>query len=184
MASQPERVVLTYEDLIQLPNDRNRYELFDGELQVTAVPNIAHQTASFNLGLILGNYVRAHRLGRVFSAPCDVHFSETNVVEPDLLFVADGRAEIIQKPYVAGAPDLVVEILSPSTALADRQVKRQLYARFGVADYWLLDVERQEFIAFALADGIYQEVARGKETETVSAPPFPDLAISLGEIWE
>ena len=184
MASQPERVVLTYQDLLQLPNDRNRYELFDGELQVTAAPNIAHQTASINLSSLLHNYVRANHLGLVLSAPCDVHFTETSVVEPDLLFVSAERSEIILPQYIAGAPDLVVEILSPSTALADRQVKRQLYARYGVAFYWLLDVERQEFLAYSLADGLYREVARGKETETVSAPPFPDLAIALGEVWD
>lgn len=184
MASQPERVVLTYQDLLQLPNDRNRYELFEGELQVTAAPNTAHQTASMNLTLILGNHVRAHQLGRIFTAPCDVLLGETTVVEPDLLFVAAERTEIIQRQYVAGAPDLVIEIISPSTALADRQVKRQLYARHGITHYWLVDVERQEFIAYALADGLYREVARGRETETVSAPPFADLSIPLAEIWE
>lgn len=184
MASQSERVVLTYQDLLQLPNDRNRYELFDGELQVTAAPNIAHQSASINLSSLLHNYVRANHLGLVLSAPCDVHFTETSVAQPDILFISTERSEIIQTQYVAGAPDLVVEILSPSTALADRQVKRQLYARYGVAHYWLLDVERQEFLAYSLADDLYREVARGKETEAVSAPPFPDLAIALGEVWD
>jgi len=94
MASQPERVVLTYQDLLQLLNDRNRYELFEGELQVTAARNIAHQTASINLSSLLHNYVRANRLGRVLTAPCDVHFSETTVVEPDLLFVSAERAAV------------------------------------------------------------------------------------------
>lgn len=184
MASQPERVVLTYEDLVELPNDRNRYELFEGELQVTAAPNTAHQTASINLGALLHNYVRANRLGRVFTAPCDVLLSQITVVEPDLLFVSAERAAIIQKQYVAGAPDLVVEILSPSTVLTDRQIKRQLYARHGIPHYWLLDVERQEFVAYTLADGVYREVARAQETETVGAPPFPELQIPLAEIWD
>jgi len=183
MATEPERVILTYEDLIELPNDRNRYELFEGELQVTAAPNVSHQTAVTNLTTILVNHVRAGRLGWVFTAPCDVLLSNVSVVEPDLLFVARERRAILVPQHVRGAPDLVVEVLSPSTAQTDRHTKRQLYARYGVANYWHLDPDRWEFVAEALEAGIYRQVAVGRESQTIIAPPFPDLEIPLAQVW-
>ncbi|MGH2459751.1 MAG: Uma2 family endonuclease [Chloroflexota bacterium] len=183
MASEPERVILTYDDLVDLPNDRNRHELFDGEFQVTAAPNTSHQTAVFNLGLILGNHVRRHRLGRMFAAPCDVLLSETTVVEPDLLFVSNARQAIVQPGYVRGVSDLVIEVLSPSTAQVDRGIKRQIYARFGVPSYWRLDPNRQEFLAETLEGGVYRRATIGRESQVVTAPPFLDLEIDLAEVW-
>lgn len=184
MASQPERVILTYADLVEIPNDRNRYELFEGELQVTAAPNISHQAAVNNLSFVLTGHVRQHRLGAVFTAPSDVLLSDVSVVEPDLLFVSKERAEIILPRYIRGAPDLVVEVLSPSTAQVDRQVKMQLYARHGIQNYWHLDPNHHEFVAYVLEDGAYRQVAHAREDQTVSAPPFPDLVIPLAEIWD
>ncbi len=183
MASQPERVILTYQDLIEIPNDRNRYELFEGELQVTAAPNAAHQGAVNNLAFLLTSHVRRHRLGFVFTAPFDVLLSDISVVQPDLLFVSRERRRIILPGYIRGAPDLVVELSSASTAHVDRQVKRQLYARHGVLNYWRLDVDRREFVADVLEDGAYRAVVTAHDDEMVSAPPFPDLAISLAEVW-
>lgn len=183
MASRPEHVILTYEDLVEMPNDRNRYELFEGELQVTAAPNISHQATSGNLYFILTGHVRRYDLGSVFTAPCDVLLSEISVVEPDLLFVSKERREIIRSQYIRGAPDLVVEILSPSTSHVDRHIKMQLYARHAVPNFWRLDPDRQEFVAYTLEGGEYRQVTLGSEDDTVSAPPFPDLVIPLAEIW-
>lgn len=183
MASEPERVILTYEDLVEIPNDRNRYEIVEGELQVTAAPNISHQATSGNLYFLLSGYVRRHDLGTVLTAPCDVYLSEISVVEPDLLFVSNERREIIQRQYIRGAPDLVVEILSPSTSHVDRHVKMQLYLRYAIANYWRLDPDRQQFVAYALDHGQYRQVALARENETVSAPPFPDLVIPLADVW-
>ncbi len=184
MASEPERVILTYADLIALPNDRNRYEILEGELQVTAAPNTMHQTAVTNLTIILGNYVRRHRLGRVFTAPYDVLLSDTTVVETDLLFVSNERRSIVEPRFVRGAPDLVVEVTSPSTAQTDRHAKRQVYARLGVPNYWRLDPDRQEFLTEALENGVYRQVAAGRESQCVSAPPFPELQIELSQVWD
>ncbi len=183
MASQPERVILTYDDIAQLPTDRHRYELFEGELQVTAAPNTAHQTVVGNLYILMATHVRRNRLGRVFIAPYDVLLSDITVVEPDLLFVSRERQSIIRPSYIRGVPDLVVEVLSPSNPQTDRQVKRQLYARHGVPYYWLLDPDQREFIAYALESGAYRAVVTARGDGTVSAPPFPDLAISLAEVW-
>lgn len=183
MASEPARVILTYDDLVTLPSDRNRYELFEGELQVTAAPYVTHQAVVTRLALRLGVHIEQHRLGYLFVAPCDVLLTETTVVEPDLLFVARGRREIISPRFIRGAPDLVVEVLSASTAQTDRQVKRQLYARYGVRNYWRLDPDRREFVGEVLANGAYQPVAFGREHQDVSCLPFSDLVISLADLW-
>ena len=183
MATNPGKIVLTYEHLIEMPNDRQRYEIVDGELYVTAAPSTSHQAAVTNLTAILVVHVRAHRLGRVFTAPCDVILEDTTAVEPDIIFVAEARKDIILPLHIRGAPDLVVEVLSRWTARTDREVKRQAYARHGIPYYWLLDPDRQVFTANALVDGEYREVAVARENEQISADPFPDLVIELSEIW-
>lgn len=183
MATNPNRVVLTYGDLIEMPNDRQRYEIVDGELYVIAAPNISHQTAVTNLTTVLNVHVRAHRLGRVFTAPCDVILENTTVVEPDIIFVAEKNRGIILPLHIRGAPDLVVEVLSGWTAHADREIQRQAYARHGIPHYWLLDPDRQVFTVNALVDGEYREAAVARENERIGAEPFPDLVIELGELW-
>lgn len=183
MASQPEQIILTYDDLIELPNDRNRYELFEGELQVTAAPNLAHQTTVTNLTAVLRDHVREYRLGYVFTAPCDVLLSDISVVEPDLIFVSRENRRVLLPKHIRGAPDLVVEVLSPSTAQVDLNAKKQLYARHGIPNYWRLDPDTYQFVAEVLENGTYRQVALAHGNEIVSAPPFPDLAISLAEIW-
>ena len=183
MASEPERVILTYEDLLQLPNDRYRYEILDGELQVTAAPSTAHQTVVGNLFFLLTGHVRRRRLGQVFTAPLDLFLTDISVVQPDVVFVSETRKAIIFPQCVRGAPDLVVEVLSPSTARTDRGGKRQLYARHGIANYWLLDPDRHEFVAYALEAGVYRQAVLGHDADKVAAQPFPDLELPLAEIW-
>lgn len=184
MAIQPEHVVLTYSDYLQLPSDRNRYELLQGELQVNPAPGTGHQTVVTNLAAILRDHVRPRHLGMVLVAPCDVLLTDITVVQPDVLFVSRERQAIVLSEHVRGAPDLVVEVLSPSTARADRHVKRQLYARYGVPHYWLLEPIQREAVAHSLVERIYQEIAAARGNETFAAPPFPELAIPLSELWD
>ncbi len=183
MATRPERGILTYADYRQLPDDRNRYELFEGLLQVTPSPSTHHQTVVTNLSITVGSHVRTRKLGKILLAPCDVVLSDTTILQPDLLFVARERLAIILPQYVRGAPDLVVEVLSPSTAQRDRQTKQRLYEAYGVANYWLIDPDRHEAEAYVLEEGSYQLVRVSKESEVFRAAPFPDLAIPLDELW-
>ena len=183
MASQPERIVLTYQDLQDLPEDRNRYEIFEGELEVTAAPTPRHQTVVRRLLVLLDGYISAHDLGEVFDAPLDVKLSDISVVEPDLVYVAKARQEIIGERFIEGPPDLVVEVLSPSTASRDRRAKRGLYARHGVPHYWLFDLEEQSAVALKLVGHRYQQVVTASGEDVFSAPPFPDLAISLEQVF-
>ena len=127
MVASESPVKLTYEDYRNTPEDE-RYELLDGELVRLETPRIAHQQVDMDLGTLMNLFVKENNLGRVFSAPTDVVLSETAVVQPDLLFVSNERAHIITEQNIQGAPDLVVEILSPSTANRDWTIKRELYA--------------------------------------------------------
>ena len=184
MISRTHGVVLTYDDLLHMPDDRNRYELFEGVLEVTPAPGTGHQIAVLNLAVLLAGHVRRRRLGKVFVAPCDVLLSNTSVVEPDLFFVArEGRAAILPR-YVQGPPDLVVEVLSPSTAQRDQGAKRQLYAAFGVPHYWVLDPQARQVTAYVLESGEYRQTAVARGDEQLAAPPFPDLVIPLAELWD
>lgn len=184
MVSQPRRVIMTYDDLIQMPDDRQRYEIIEGELEVTAAPSESHQTAVTNLAAILVPHVRRRRLGRLYVAPFDVYFSNVSTVEPDLLFVSAERLGIITHRYVQGAPDLVVEVLSPSTRGTDQVAKMQLYARYGVRNYWIFDPDTRQATAFALGPNGYDVAAAAKGEEVFAAPPFEDLEIPLAEVWE
>lgn len=133
--------LLTYDDLDQIPQDRegDRHEIIDGVLVVTPSPIPLHQNASGDLFFRFESFVRPRRLGRVFAAPIDVVFAPRQVAVPDLVFVARDRLHIIGPKAIDGAPDLIVEILSPSTRGRDRGEKMALYARFGVREYWLVD---------------------------------------------
>lgn len=141
MAVSTQLKVWSLEELHSLPDDGNKYELIHGELFVTPAPTFHHQRAAFVLGTRLQPYVAAHGIGVVVLAPADVLTAEHVMVQPDV-FVAgliEGRQPASWKDV--GTPLLVAEILSPSTARADRQVKRRLYQRERVPEYWIVDVD-------------------------------------------
>lgn len=128
----------TYEDYRRTQDDE-RYELLDGELIRVPAPRMDHQLVVLRLASRLHEFVEERGLGVVLIAPCDVVLSDTDVVQPDVLFVSRERAHVIVPENVRGAPDLVVEVLSPSSGERDRTVKRALYARHGVREYWQVD---------------------------------------------
>ena len=131
---------ITWQDVQQLPDDGNRYEAIDGELCVTPAPSLRHQRILMRLTLALHNLLVEPGHGELFFAPTGVEFPATEEgVQPDLLFVSNQRRGILADQWIRGAPDLVVEILSPTTAHRDRGVKRKLYDRQGVSVYWIVD---------------------------------------------
>jgi Uma2 family endonuclease len=133
---------LTYDDFVLFPDDGKRHELIDGEHYVTPSPNTRHQQISLNLTLLIGSWLETHPVGRVFYAPFDVVFSHFDVVEPDLLYLSNERAAAVITPlHVRGVPELVVEIGSPGTRKRDETIKRRLYERSGVTEYWVVDPE-------------------------------------------
>jgi len=135
---------ITWQDVQQLPDDGNRYEAIEGELYVTPASKVRHQRISFRLEQALYRLFQEPGLGEVFHAPIGVIFPETGEgVQPDIVFVSRARRGIIADDSIRGAPDLVVEILSPGTAPRDRGVKLKLYDRQGVGEYWIVDPETE-----------------------------------------
>jgi Uma2 family endonuclease len=173
---------LTYEDYCALPDDGLRYEIIDGFLFSEPSPWLAHQRAVGNLIFILHAHVREQGLGEVFTR-VDVILDQRTVVVPDIVFVARERAGIVTERAIEGAPDLIVEILSPGTIRRDRVAKRNAYARHGVRHCWLVDPVETTLEDFELIEGAYHLVAAVAEEEDFRPGLFPDLVIPLPELW-
>jgi Uma2 family endonuclease len=173
---------LTYDDLCELPHDSNRYEIIGGELIVSPSPNRSHQTVSMRLSLLIGQYVAARELGEVYAAPVDVRLSPHNVVEPDLLFIRQDRLGIYGPTGpVEGAPDLVVEIISPSSRTMDRVRKAALYADSGVPEYWIVDPGKRQVEMLVLAQGQYEPVE--PEDGRLQSSVLPGLAVDPASLF-
>jgi Uma2 family endonuclease len=135
-------VKLTYDDFVRFPDDGLRHELIDGAHYVTPSPNYRHQKVSLNLSVLMATWLERHPIGQVLYAPFDVVFTKFDVVQPDLLYLSNERAtEVITSANVQGVPDLVIEIGSPGTRRRDETIKRHLYDRTGVSEYWVVDLE-------------------------------------------
>ena len=182
MVTPPPVIKHTYADYCLTPDDE-RYELLDGELIMVPAPGTGHQIVAMELGTLLHVFVKARGLGRVFSAPYDVVLSETNVVQPDLLFIANERTHIITPDNVQGPPDLVVEILSPSTANRDRTRKRALYAQYGVPEYWLVDPDARTVTVLRLGAAGFTLVARYGAGDTLISPTLPGFTANLDNLF-
>ena len=179
-------VKLTYDDFLLFPDDGKRHELIDGEHYVTPSPNRKHQAIAWNLITIIGPYLESHPVGRAFAAPFDVVFSNFDVVEPDLLFISNARLEVLTTKNVQGAPNLVVEIGSPSTRQRDETIKRKLYERFGVEEYWVIDPEIETLAVYRHVDESYQRVLElaVERNDTLATPLLPHLTLPLPQIFK
>ena len=180
-------VKLTYDDFVLFPDDGQRHELIDGVHYVTPSPARKHQAIVWNLTLLIGNYLRERPVGRAFSAPFDVVFSEFDVVEPDLLFVSSARLhDVLTTKHVRGAPDLVVEIGSPTTRKRDETIKRRLYERFGVSGTWVIDPEVESVRVYRRTGEGYARVAELtlERHDVLTTPLLPGLDLPLERIFE
>ena len=177
------KIVLTYDDYAAIPNDGKRYEILEGELAVTPAPNLKHQTVSVNLVFLLSRHIRAKGLGSLYHAPVDLILEPTSVLQPDLLFVAKGRQSILTNRAVEGAPDLVVEILSPTTGRNDRVTKAHIYARHKVPAYWIVDPDQETVEVYLLNVDSYRLVTTLQGETARPVPPFSDLELAAKEIF-
>ena len=182
MATQRSRIKFTYEDYRHTPEDK-RYELLDGELIMAPAPRTAHQRTSRKIGTRWIHSLRRTTLGELFIAPCDVVLSETDVVQPDLLFVSKERSHIINEDNIRGAPDLVIEILSPSTAQRDRTLKRTLYALHGVPEYWQADTDAKIAMVLTLDDGEYKVAGIYGEGQMLVSPLLQGFTLEIDKIF-
>jgi len=146
--------IVSVTDLESMPDDNNRYEVIDGELFMSKAPGIPHQRVSMRLTSLILRHLAEHPVGEVLATP-GVIFSDIDAVIPDLVFIRRERlTEVISGDRIVAAPDLVIEILSPSpeNRRRDRVVKRQLYAKFGVKEYWIIDLENKQVEVFILKE--------------------------------
>jgi Uma2 family endonuclease len=176
------RIKFTYVDYVNTPEDK-RYELLDGDLVMTPAPGEIHQRVSILLGWRLVQFVTENHLGRVYVAPFDVVLSDTDVVQPDLLFVSNERAHVITPANVQGAPDLVVEILSPSTAERDLTFKRRLYGRHGVSEYWIVDTTARSVTVLLLRKAGFEVVGEYGAGETLTSPTLRGFALRIDDLF-
>ena len=174
---------LTYADLELMPDDGLRHEIIDGEHYVTASPVTRHQRISARLFMALQSFLAAHPLGEVFYAPYDVVMSFHDVVVPDLIYVSHSRAHLITAKNLQGAPDLVIEILSPSTRPRDERLKRDLYERVGVEEYWLIDPDTDTLTVYRSQDARFVPPETFEASAIVSTPLFPGFELPLAPVF-
>ncbi len=171
----------TYEDYQQLPEGAP-FQLIDGQLVMSPSPAYRHQRIALDLAVALHQFARDQGAGEVLSAPMDVRLGG-DVVQPDVLFVADARRALIGEQAIEGAPDLVVEILSPSNAYDDMQTKRLLYERHGVAEYWLVDPHLRTVEVLANAETGFRRTAFAREDGAVASRVLDGFAVDLADLF-
>jgi Uma2 family endonuclease len=175
--------LLTYEDYCLLPDDGKRYELIEGELFVSPSPSTRHQLVSVRIVTELEQALGKTGLATVFHAPTDLLLANTTVVVPDLVIVGAARASIITRRALEGPPDVVVEILSPSSVDRDGYIKRRLYEKFAIPEYWLIDPEEDLVTVHRLDEGTYGIRARYDRESVLESPEFPTLEIPLADVF-
>ena len=173
---------LTYQDYLNTPGDE-RYELLDGELILIASPNMAHQDVVINLGTPLSVFVKEGNLGKLYFAPTDVLLSETEVVQPDILFISKEREHIRTPANIQGTPDFIVEIISPSSARRDWGYKRELYARHEVKEYWIVDPANRIVSVMLLRDGVLDLDATYGEGDTVTSSTLEGFGVEVEDLF-
>ena len=173
----------TYEDYLKTP-DETRYELIEGGLIMTPAPIPKHQRISGMLEFELKSFVRENDLGEVFYAPIDVYLDNKNVFQPDILFISKERLNIIGEKNIEGPPCLVIEILSESTAYRDLVLKKRLYAKFGVKEYWIVDPGEELVEVYTLKENnIYALLNTYIKEDTLSSSYLQGLKIDLRGIF-
>jgi Uma2 family endonuclease len=186
MTTNPTSVKLTYEDYLGFPDDGKRHELIDGEHYVTPAPLTKHQRISGNLFAAIHHQCQQTQAGQIFAAPTDVKLTETDVVQPDLLYIANDRSHIITRENIQGAPDFIIEILSDSTRRRDERLKHTLYEQHDVKEYWIVDPELDSVKIYRLQDGRYatpQELTLEQPQATLTMPLLPGFSLSLQKVF-
>ncbi len=172
----------TYADYAALDEDAP-YQLIDGELVLSPSPTRAHQAVLLRLALMLQRFVAENSLGEVYVAPFDVKLSETEVYQPDLLFISANRLAVITEQHVNGAPDLVVEILSPATGYYDLTKKRRVYEVSGVKEYWIVDPIEHTVDVLENVEGTYETVAKAHQKGRVPSRLLDGFEVDLGRLF-
>ena len=174
---------LTFRDWLKFPDDGRLYEVIDGELYMTPPPSIAHQRISRDLEFLLVRYVRDNDAGEVLDAPVGVKLADDDIVEPDIVVVTKPNAAKIGEQVIDGAPDLVIEILSPGTARRDLVIKREKYLAAGVREYWIVDPASRAVEVLALEQGAYVRHGLFAREDVLTSRVLAKLTIALREVF-
>ena len=184
MVTNPD-VRLTVQDYLNIPEeDENRYELINGELYMAPAPTWEHQESIGNLFSFLRDFVRGNGLGRIVASPIDVYLSEEDVFQPDIVFVSVERLDVIHSSGVHGAPDLVIEMLSPSTEQRDLTIKRERYAMFDVKEYWLADPIAKTITVLRLRNGAFEQAGVYTAGTVLETPLLPGLQVNVSAVFD
>lgn len=175
--------LLTVENYKILPETGPRYQLIEGDLYMAPAPNRYHQDISRNLEYILLEYLDDHPIGKLYDAPFDVYLDDYNVFQPDILVVLNKRLSIFTDAGAEGAPDFVVEILSPKTARLDRDNKRRVYATSGVRELWIIAPETRQIEVYLLPQDAAQPVATYDANDKFASTLFPHLQFDCARIF-
>ena len=184
MVTNPD-VRLTVQDYLNIPEeDENRYALINGELYMAPAPSWEHQESSGNLYSILRAFVLANLLGRVVYSPIDMFLSDGDVFQPDIVFISNERLGIIHSDGIHGAPDLVIEVLSPGTERIDRTLKSERYEMFDVSEYWQANPIAKTILVLRARDGAFERVGLFTEGMTLETPLLPGLRVDVSEVFD
>ncbi len=180
----PEQGQWTYDDWLRLPDDTYRYEIIEGELFVSPPPSIQHQIAVSSLLSTMYLYAKENDLGLVLTAPIGVRLpGKEIIVQPDLLFIGRERLELVKDDVIDGAPDLVVEILSPSNWVFDRTRKQKAYEQAGVREYWIVDYRARTVDVLVLEGREYVQRGQYSEGDVAPSEALPGFAIPVADIF-
>lgn len=172
---------LNYSHYVCFPNDGRRHEIIDGEHYVHPAPSTYHQTVSRRIQFALYSAIELQGLGQVFDAPVDVQLGQHNIVQPDIVVILAARQQMITPTKIKGIPDLIVEILSPSTMEQDQVLKRQMYEGAGVPEYWIVDPFEHTLTQLIRNEsGSYE---RSVQDQNVVASIVPNVSIDLKQVW-
>ena len=184
MVTNPD-VRLTVQDYLNIPEeDENRYELINGELYMAPAPSWEHQKSTINLATLLDNFVSDTGLGEVVASPIDVYLSDEDVFQPDIVFISNERLGIIHSDGIHGAPDLVIEVLSPGTERIDRTLKSERYEMFEVSEYWQANPIAKTILVLRARDGAFERVGLFTEGMTLETPLLPGLRVDVSEVFD
>jgi Uma2 family endonuclease len=173
----------TYDAYAALPDDGKRYEIAQGVLIMTPAPEPGDQRISREISFCLYEHIMTRKLGEVLYAPVDVVLSEEDTFQPDVLVILNEHLERIQEKLVAGAPDLVVEIISPGSLLNDRVTKKLAYERAGIPEYWLVDPEKKTVEVFVLENGAYTSLGLFKGEQQLQSRIVPEMSVPVAHFF-
>ncbi len=174
---------MTYDEYCLLPEDRNQYELFDGELVMTPSPSREHQKIVLRFARFLADHVEKESLGEVYISPLDAIFDPYTVLQPDILFVSKERLAEVEKERIEGTPDIVVEVLSPSTFHKDLRRKMTVYSRFRVQEYWIVDPEMNTIELYCQGKEGLELARRFSAEETFQSRLLSGFRIAVSSIF-